>query len=142
GRGVKLQPIDGFIERQPKASEAVAPPAAPAQPVSPQQQAQKEKADKKPPQFSDVYPGDNAVISGDIGTIRARVTDPKDGVGVNPSSISLLLDGIRVDVQFDERRSEITAYAGKLEPGTHTLQIDAADRAGNTAFFSGSFTIE
>lgn len=133
GRGLELPPL--------KFEQAEAKPPAP---VAPQTQAVPSNPadDSEPPEVVSVSIADGSVVSRDIGSVIAGIRDT-GGSGVDPLSVKVFLDGNPLDVQFHERRVELAAWAGTVEPGTHTLQIHASDYAGNAmAPYNVVFTAE
>ncbi len=99
--------------------------------------------DEQPPRLINIYPDEGALVSSRIGYIRARLDDQPDGTGIDPSSITLLVDGMQMFVNYNELTGELTAKVSQLDPGTHTIELHVYDRAKNamTPYFS-SFTTE
>lgn len=98
--------------------------------------------DSQPPVLELPVPGDAATI-GDVNThIRMKFHDG-EGVGVDPSTATLSLDG--TDVTAGARVDEDQIFydtPNELAPGQHNASASVADRLGNTATRAWSFTIE
>ncbi len=114
---------------------------------SEQQEKTEKKAeppkDDQPPRLINMYPDEGALVSSQLGYIRARLEDQSGGAGIDPSSITLLLDGMQLFVNYSELTGELTARVSQLDPGPHTIELHVYDKAKNamTPYFS-SFTSE
>lgn len=77
-----------------------------------------------------VHPGTSVAVQ--QAWLSARITDT--GKGIDDTSIVMTLDGKRVNGEYDPDRF-LYKYplTGALAPGRHTVTIQAADLAGNTA---------
>ncbi|MBD3307386.1 peptidoglycan DD-metalloendopeptidase family protein [candidate division KSB3 bacterium] len=84
------------------------------------------------PVISDLVPENGSTISTTHSTISAIIKDV--GKGVAEPSIRMTLDDKTLDGEYDPDRDKF-AYTvpTPLAPGTHTLTVQAADRAGNPA---------
>jgi archaemetzincin len=121
GKGAQLKP---FVIEKTDMSKVIS--NAPNPPLA----AQSQDTDRLPPEVTSITPGDGAVTGRNVGTVSAKIYDP-GGTGVDPASVKVMLDGMQLNVQFHESRSEFEAWAGELEPGTHSIFISASDAAGN-----------
>lgn len=91
------------------------------------------KADNQPPELGNVYPDRDAVVDPDLQYITAMLIDqPEDGVGIDPSGIMILLDGAQTMFNYNANTGELKARMMRLDPGPHTLEIHAMDRANNS----------
>ncbi|MFA6449563.1 MAG: archaemetzincin [bacterium] len=116
------------------------------QKVPPVKSAYKEDAEKKekpadikPPELLDIYPNEGAMVTKDIGYIRARLVDQPAGAGVDPMSILLLVDGAQLNFNYTEATGELTARLRDLDPGIHSVELHASDKKNNSMnpfFFS------
>jgi len=74
--------------------------------------------------------------------IHAQYSDI--GSGIDTASVKIRLDGADVtgsaDIAAD--RLQMVAPAGQLKPGTHVLEVQVADKAGNQTRREARFTIE
>jgi hypothetical protein len=65
------------------------------------------------------------------------------GVGIDPASVKLNVDGIDVTAQSSQTTSGISfTPSNKLSPGNHTVALTLADHAGNTSTANWSFKID
>jgi len=84
------------------------------------------------PVISDLVPESGGTVSTAHSTLSAIIKDV--GKGINETSIVMKLDGKRVDGEYDPDRYKFTyTLTRKLKPGKHTLNVQAADKAGNPA---------
>jgi hypothetical protein len=84
------------------------------------------------PVISDLVPESGSTISTAHSTLSAIIKDV--GKGIDETSIVMKLDGKRVDGEYDPDRKKFAyTLTGKLKSGTHTLTVQAADKAGNQA---------
>jgi hypothetical protein len=76
-------------------------------------------------------------------TPLVTVSYADSGSGIDPTSVALTVDGAAVsDVLSAGPDSAAGALVTPLVDGPHTLQVQFADRAGNTASLSASFTVD
>lgn len=97
--------------------------------------------DAVPPVISDVRPDAGSSSSDATPVVSAAVADA--GVGVDPASIRMTVDGVDVSAQgsFANGRFAYTP-ATDLAFGTHTVSVTASDIAGNrSAPFTWSFDV-
>ena len=95
--------------------------------------------DAKPPVVRNLAPANNEVMAGNPVTVSATFDD-SGGVGVDPKSVRIAIDGQEVT-----RNASITpqffTWRGDLRPGTHRVDVNAADIAGNAVRQSWAFTV-
>jgi hypothetical protein len=97
--------------------------------------------DATPPAVGDVRPDDGS--SGSDRTPAVSVAIGDAGIGVDPSSISVTLDGSDVSARGSFSGGRFTYVpADPLGYGTHTVTAQAADRSGNrSAVVTWSFQV-
>ena len=85
--------------------------------------------DARPPTVRNLAPQNNETVTGSTVSVSATFDD-RGGVGVDPKSVKLLIDG-----QDVTRNASVTpqflTWRGELRPGTHSVDVTAADNAGN-----------
>jgi hypothetical protein len=96
--------------------------------------------DATPPLLTDVRPDDGASSSDRTPAISVAIADA--GIGVDPASITVQLDGTDVTALggFAGGRFTLTP-AAPLGYGSHSVAVRAADRSGNSAQVGWSFTV-
>lgn len=62
------------------------------------------------------------------------------GSGVNPSSVVVILDNKPVS-GCTASATGISCYVTKLGNGTHNVQVNVSDSAGNTGWANGAFDV-
>jgi hypothetical protein len=95
--------------------------------------------DNRAPQFANLTPrAGDAVSSGP--TLVAGNFNDASGAGVDPESVRIVISGRDVT-----SRAQITprefSFRDRLPPGRHTVEVTAADRAGNVGQKSWSFEV-
>ncbi len=94
--------------------------------------------DQTPPLITNLLPAIDAVVREPTPNVGATYTD--DRSGVDPSSVTLLLDGV-------DRTQEATVttagivFSRATVPGEHQVELGVADNAGNLAQVDWSFTL-
>ena len=84
------------------------------------------------PVISDLVPAPGSTVSKSRSTLSAIIQDV--GKGVDEDSIVMLLDGKRIDGEYDPDRHRVSYSLTKtLSSGTHTLTVQASDNAGHPA---------
>lgn len=100
-------------------------------------------ADLLPPKLEVVFPPANGLIATDAPTIQLRYSDV--GSGVEAASLVVMVDGQNVTPTCApvEGGSDCV-FSGQLSlaDGVHSLDAQVADRAGNEAEASVSFTVD
>jgi hypothetical protein len=94
------------------------------------------------PVISDLVPESGSTVSTAHSALSAIIKDV--GKGIDETSIVMKLDEKRVDGEYDPDRNKFAyTLTGKLKSGTHTLTVQAADKAGNQAEMRTSkFTVK
>ncbi|HLL12509.1 MAG TPA: Ig-like domain-containing protein [Rubrivivax sp.] len=96
-------------------------------------------ADAKPPVVRNLAPANNEVTANNPVTVSATFDD-SGGVGVDARTVRIAIDGQEVT-----RNASITpqffTWRGDLRPGTHRVDVNAADMAGNAVRQSWAFTV-
>lgn len=88
--------------------------------------------DNVDPVISDLIPEPGSTVAAAHSTLSAIIKDV--GKGIDEASIVMKLDEKRVDGEYDPDRNKFAyTLTGKLKSGTHTLTVQAADKAGNQA---------
>lgn len=84
------------------------------------------------PVISELVPEHGSVVSTTQSALEASIKDT--GKGIDESSIIMTLDGEQMDGEYDPDRDRYKyPLTRKLAPGTHTLTVQANDKAGNPA---------
>lgn len=95
--------------------------------------------DAKAPTVRNLAPADQEVVSGNPVQLSATFDD-SGGVGVDAKSVRIAIGG-----QDVTRNASITpqffTWRGDLRPGTHRVDVNAADLAGNAVRQSWSFSV-
>lgn len=105
------------------------------------QAAQKLSVDAVPPQVNDRGPTPNSSVTNARPSIYAAFSD--QGSGVDPDSVHLIVNGQNVTGQ-----AQVTPFfvsftpSDPLPPGLQTVQLNLADKAGNTTKTDWRFTEE
>lgn len=94
------------------------------------------------PVISDLMPEPGSTLSASHSTLSASIKDV--GKGVDEDTIIMKLDGKRIDGEYDPDRYRVKyTLTKKLSSGTHTLSVQASDKAGNPAKSKAStFTVK
>jgi len=95
--------------------------------------------DAKPPTVRNLAPANNEVVASNPVSVSGTFDD-RGGVGVDPKSVKLMIDG-----QDVTRNASITTqfftWRGELRPGTHQVEVTAADVAGNAMQQTWMFSV-
>jgi hypothetical protein len=99
-------------------------------------------ADRTPPHLGDVRP-DPGSAGSDRTPVIAASLDDGDGTGIDPSSVTMTVDGLDVSGRAQLTGDRLTYLpAAPLAFGSHTVVVNAADLAGNHAApLSWTFTV-
>ena len=87
-------------------------------------------ADNRSPTVLEVTPRDGEVVPGGQNIPISANFDDRGGSGVDPSSVRVILSGRNATPESQISRNGFTLRAN-LEPGHHTVDLTARDRAGN-----------
>lgn len=95
--------------------------------------------DARPPTIRNLAPQNNETVP--AGPVSVSATfDDRGGVGVDPKTVKILISG-----QDVTRAASVTAqfltWRGELRPGTHQVEVTAADMAGNAVRQNWVFNI-
>ncbi|MFQ6093643.1 MAG: alpha-amylase family glycosyl hydrolase [bacterium] len=86
------------------------------------------------PSFADITPEDGAILIDSTETVvAATIIDGDLHDGIDEATISLTLDDLPVDFDYDPETSRLTSFASDLSDGVHQLAFDVSDRAGRAA---------
>lgn len=102
--------------------------------------------DREVPAIQAVSPAPNAMLTSDLDKFEVRIQDVQAGTdemaGIDPSSISLLVDGKDLTAQttYSEETKLLSLPAALITSGYHDVVVTAKDMAGNPARLSYSFT--
>lgn len=95
--------------------------------------------DARPPTVKNLAPRNNENVPGNPVSVSATFDD-SGGVGVDPKTVKLLIDG-----QDVSRSASITpqfvTWRGELRSGTHQVELSASDNAGNSVRQNWSFAV-
>ncbi|CAN5608095.1 hypothetical protein BH11PSE7_BH11PSE7_17980 [soil metagenome] len=96
--------------------------------------------DARPPTIRNMAPMNNEVITG-AGPVSVSATfDDRGGVGVDVKSVKIVIGG--QDVTRNASISpQFFTWRGDLRPGSHSVEVTAADMAGNAVRQSWSFNV-
>lgn len=89
------------------------------------------KADTAAPVISKLYPRDGATVKTQTPRISVNIKD--DQTGVDAKDISILIDGAKQNVYYDESSGYAYAMPSALSAGAHAIIVTAKDRSGNSA---------
>ena len=96
--------------------------------------------DSTAPTVSITSPETGATVARASSPITALVAD--DGIGVDPATIVVAVDGQAIPAQFNIGTGELSCLTpNSLTNGNHTISITAADGTGNTASASSTFRL-
>lgn len=98
------------------------------------------KKEATPPTIGSVFPSEGGTVTVNNPVISAVISDPDSGV--NPFSLVVKVDDQILESSYDAASMTMTASASGLQGGSHSLLIRAADKEGNIAEHSGSFTVQ
>jgi glycosidase len=94
------------------------------------------------PNLTTIGPAYGQVFSSNQVTIEAVYLDAQAGVGIDPESICLVVDGVRQATEWESGDAEIIAELDNLSEGEHNWWMSAADIEGHrSAEISGMFLI-
>ena len=96
--------------------------------------------DDAAPAISDLTPRNGETVPGAGRTIVSANFDDRDGSGVDPASVRVMVDGHDVSASARVRTDSFT-YRSDLAPGRHTAEVTARDRAGNATTKSWTFDV-
>lgn len=96
--------------------------------------------DNRAPQIVELTPRQGDVVPPAGMTLIAGEFEDRDGRGVDPRTVRLMVDGRDVTHQADIT-SERFRYRSDLPPGQHTAEVSARDHAGNVVNRSWSFQV-
>ncbi len=97
--------------------------------------------DLTPPVIAFVAPEKSTTTGSAQPLMMALVTDA--GVGVDPASVEMKVDGTPVTAKFIAGTGELSFLPPvPLSPGTHVVTISAKDAVGNTGQVSQFFNVE
>lgn len=96
--------------------------------------------DSLPPSIRRVRPADDAVV-GREPVIVARLEDDLSGVG-DDTLITVTVDGEWVIPEYDPETKQLVARSHALKPGSHRLELEVYDWAGNVSRVSRSFHVK
>jgi len=95
--------------------------------------------DAKAPTVRNLAPANNEVVASNPVSVSGTFDD-RGGVGVDTKSVKLMIDG-----QDVTRNASITSqfftWRGDLRPGTHQVEVNAADVAGNAVRQNWTFSV-
>lgn len=96
--------------------------------------------DSLAPVITNLQPIDGSFINNPTPVIRADFNDSLSGI--NPSSAQIIVDGANVTSRALISASGFTFTPGSLSEGAHTVSVTVADRAGNSASVSSTFSVD
>ena len=96
-------------------------------------------ADYRPPQIGNLLPRQGEAVAAG-STVVSGSLDDANGTGVDPQSVRIVVSGRDVTSLAQVTPREFSLQA-RLPPGRHTVEVTAADRAGNVAQKSWSFDV-
>lgn len=96
--------------------------------------------DTSAPKVLDFSPAKGATVDSREPLIYATLSD-ENGVGVDPASVRVRLDGTDVTSQATITPAFFNLKPGSLSTGQHQVQVSVADRAGNVTTADWAFTV-
>ncbi len=96
--------------------------------------------DTSSPKVLDFSPAKGATVDSREPLIYATLSD-ENGVGVDPASVRVRLDGTDVTNQATITPAFFNLKASNLSTGQHQVQVSVADRAGNVTSSDWSFSV-
>lgn len=97
-------------------------------------------ADVKAPLVTELLPRKGEQVAAGPVTVRATFDD-SGGVGVDPKSVKVVIDGRDVTHRSSITPQYFTHRAADLGPGSHQVTVTARDTAGNAVRHAWSFTV-
>jgi len=94
-----------------------------------------------PPEVTDMNPPEGASLGAPPDTISAVVSDPSPGVGINPDSIVLKVDGDVVSHTYNSSSGLVSCTPPALGAGSHLVSLYVEDFGFNSKLVQWSFTI-
>jgi hypothetical protein len=95
--------------------------------------------DNRPPQIGSLQPREGEAVGAGPTLVSGSFNDPS-GAGVDPQSVRIRVSGRDVTALAEITPREFS-FRDRLPPGRHTVEVTAADRAGNVAQKSWSFDV-
>jgi hypothetical protein len=95
--------------------------------------------DNRPPQIANLLPRQGEAVGGGPTLVSGSFNDAS-GAGVDPQSVRVVVSGRDVTSLAQITPREFS-WRDRLPPGRHTVEVTAADRAGNVAQKSWSFDV-
>jgi hypothetical protein len=94
-----------------------------------------------PPRILSVTPGADAATALERPVLAAEVLDT--GGGIDPDSVLLRLDGLRIEARFDAAGSFVLGHPpAVLAPGPHQVELLLADRGGMKTRAAWAFLVD
>lgn len=98
------------------------------------------KKETAAPTIRSVFPSEGGTVTVNNTILSAVISDADSGV--DPSSLVVKVNDQVLESSYDAASMTVTALTSGLQDGTHSLLIRAADKEGNIAEHSGSFTVK
>ena len=95
--------------------------------------------DNRPPQIGSLLPREGEAVGAGPTLVSGSFNDAS-GAGVDPQSVRIRVSGRDVTALAEITPREFS-FRDRLPPGRHTVEVTAADRAGNVAQKSWSFDV-
>ncbi len=100
------------------------------------------RADRRPPEISQMQPADGARVSATGLKLSASIKDEDSGIGLE-EDIVMLLDGQRLISVYDPDADLVEFSSNEPQrPGVHELVVKVTDRCGNEATGTSRFTVD
>lgn len=94
----------------------------------------------QPPVVRNLLPRDGASVADQPKIPVSASFDDAKGLGVDPKSVRIVLSGHNVTAG-SKITSKLVTYQANLQPGRHTVEVTARDRAGNVVQKAWSFNV-
>ncbi len=107
--------------------------------VEPALRAQVPVRESRPPQIANLLPRPGEAVSVGTTVVSGSLNDAA-GVGVDPQSVRIIVSGRDVTSLAQITPREFS-FRDLLPPGRHTVEVTAADRAGNVSEKKWSFDV-
>ncbi|GAC1606753.1 MAG: hypothetical protein NVS3B2_14730 [Ramlibacter sp.] len=95
--------------------------------------------DNRPPQIANLLPRQGEAVSAGPTLVSGSFSDAA-GVGIDPQSVRIVVSGRDVTSLAQITPREFS-FRDRLPPGRHTVEVTAADRAGNVSQKSWTFDV-
>jgi hypothetical protein len=104
--------------------------------------AQSATLDVVKPQITGIYPEQNVTVSEIDTMIYASYTDNPGGVGIDPQSIRILVDGVDLTSNTSVQPETLSLPISDIGTGEHTIRLVVSDLDGNATISEWTFNVQ